>query len=64
MLKESKIFRPDKGLVFSEEVFRKEFEKRVEELKKWGSDNGYEINAYLHISITGIQADIGYIKKK
>lgn len=43
--------------------FKQEFHRRVKELKEWGISQGYEIGAFLHIDITGIQTDIAYLKK-
>lgn len=58
--KENKIIKPK----LTDIEFKNEFTKRLDDFKKWGEENGYKIDAFLHIDIKGIITDIGYIKIK
>lgn len=64
-MEKGKIIKPNTNIIappLSPAEFRTQFDIKVNDLKDWGKRNGYEIDAYLHISIKGINTDIGFMK--
>jgi hypothetical protein len=60
--KMGKLIVPEAVEIENEKKFRDEFLKRITELKDWGKKQGYIINSFLDVNITGIKSHIGYIK--